>query len=173
MAYGMEAGYVPGGFEATVSAPGPAVQGNEDILDFLRQMQFRQQRSQRLSGRRPGLVSAPAAPRAVQAPAREGDSSAALEALQLRRARAQEQDENDVRNLRKTPVNMGIYGLAFDWDARQMNPLQQRAVSPQNASFEGAGAFNPTARPQGADADWDSFINDLALRRAIGSSGGF
>lgn len=69
----------------------------------------------------------------------EGDVTGKMQQLALRKAQGEVNDADSIRNLRKVPVNMGIYGTAYDWDTRSMNPIQQRAVSPENAVVANEG----------------------------------
>lgn len=81
------------------------------------------------------------APRPVQQERTvEDNTTRQLQQLQLRKMQGEVQDAESIRNLRKTPIDMGPnMGLAYDWDTRKMNPIQQKAVSPENSVVANGG----------------------------------
>lgn len=110
----------------------------------------------------------------------EGGVAGRLQQLALRKAQGEVMDADSIRNLRKVPVPMGpggIYGTAYDWDTRSMNPIQQQAVSPNNAvaANEGMSAQDTmnTIAAQGAarsGAPPPGSLEDYIVRKAMFSS---
>lgn len=139
--------------DATVSyGPGHSLQETirpvptQDINEQLRQFLAWYGSNVNQGGHHPphrGFGSAPpgaSRPPVTASRGEEGDTSGRLRALQLRMAQGQEADANSVRQMRKIPIDMGPnMGVAYDWDARKANPIQQQAINPGSSLVANSG----------------------------------